>query len=101
MPCPNCNSINITYAGKYKNGNGLLKHRMLCKDCKSNFILRTPMYKKKIPLKVRNKIIQLSKTDKGFIGKYDGLKKKTYSTREISSIVGVSKSYVFDIIKGK
>lgn len=100
MPCPKCGSTNIGSGGKYKaKKKSSIKYRLRCRDCKHSFILRTKTYRKKIPIKIREKIIKLYKTNKGYINKFDNLKKTTYSTREIAEILNVSSSFVWDIIK--
>ncbi len=52
----------------------------------------------KIPYKLRVQIKKLYKTKKPDTNKYDRLHKKTYSTREISKMTGVSKTTVHEII---
>ena len=100
MPCPKCGSIDIVYAGKYFiNRTNIPIPRLRCKNCNSCFTLRNSMLGKKIPLGIRKKVLRLWKTKKPNKNKFDALRKKTYSTRDISQLVGVSKSYVWEIVK--
>jgi len=100
MPCPKCGSIDIVSAGKYSiNRTKKPISRLKCKKCKSQFTVRTSMFKKQIPLKIRKKVLKLWRTKKPNKNKFDGLKKKTYSIREISKLLGVSKTYVWGVVK--
>lgn len=94
MPCPKCNSIEIVIVGKVKE-----KPRYKCKKCGKTYIVRTGMYRQKISPFIKYKILELYKTEKLSINKYDYFKKKTYSTREIARILNVSKSFVHKVIK--
>jgi len=99
MPCSRCDSDRIVMAGKYKVNKSKIQHRLRCKNCGHTFIIKTLMYRKKIPLKVRNKIKTLYKRKKYFISKYDSLKIDIYPTRDIATMLGVSKSFVYGVIK--
>lgn len=94
MPCPKCGNINIGKWGKYKG-----RRRYVCKDCNYHFIIRTGMYKKRIPINTRYEILKLFETKKGFINKYDNLKKETYTIREIARMLKLKKSFVNNIVR--
>lgn len=57
------------------------------------------MFRKKVPIKIRKRILELWKTRKYDINKFDNRKKRTYSTRDIARKIGVSKSFVWEIVK--
>ena len=102
MSCPRCNSTEVVQAGNYKelrNRYSENKHRFRCKKCKCSFINRTLDYRKRISYRIRTKIKKLYKQKKMFINKYDGLKKKTYSTREIANMLKLSPSFVHQVVK--
>lgn len=100
MPCPKCKSNNITLGGKYTVKRTRIKiQRFRCKDCDHSFVRRTNTYKQRIPLKIRKKIIELSKIKSYHKSKFDNSQKRTHSTREIARKLDVSKSFVHDVIK--
>lgn len=100
MPCPKCGNNNIILGGKYKiKRTHIVIQRFRCKSCRHSFIRRTKTYRKRIPFKIRNEIIKLYRTKKPYKNKFNGLKKQTFSTREIARRLNVSKSFVHKIIK--
>jgi len=100
MGCYRCGSEHITLKGSFKNVLlNKVRIRLECKDCGYNFIFRDNNYNKKIPYRIRQKIIELYKTDKNYVRKYDRLKKPTYSTREIAEMFNVSRNTVYQIVR--
>ena len=100
MSCPKCGSDNLGFGGKYIIKRTRIKiQRFICNDCEHNFVRRTKAYRKRISFKIRDKITELYKTKKPYKNKFDPLKKKTYSTREIARMLNVSKSFVYNVIK--
>jgi len=99
MPCPDCSNIHIVRAGTYHTKTGRFRQRLRCKSCHKIFIFDPIKFNKKIPLDIRNKILELYQTKKPRTNKFDPYKKKTYSTREIARKLNVGKSFVHDVIK--
>lgn len=63
------------------------------------FIIRDVNFRKKISFKIRDQVLRLYRTKKPHKTKFDGMKKNTYSTREIAQMLNVSKSFVGVIVK--
>lgn len=100
MKCPKCRSNNFVLGGKYAIKRTKIRiQRFRCKDCGHNFVRRTRMYRAKISFKIRDEIIKMYRTKKPYKNKFDVLKKKTYSTREIARRLNVSKSFVHSVVK--
>lgn len=101
MSCPKCGNVNFVSAGTYSiKRTNIPIQRMRCKDCGVCFTLRTSMFHKKVPIKLRKKVLKLWKTRKYNTSKFDSHRKRTYSTRDIARMLKVSKSFVWDVIKG-
>lgn len=100
MPCPKCNGVYIVLAGSYKVKRTNRKRiRMRCKDCKCHFTLRDNIFRKKLGLNIRHKILELYKTKKYHINKFDPMRRDRYSTREVATILNVSKSFVHSVVQ--
>lgn len=100
MLCKHCGSNNTGTRGVYrKKDEDRQSYRYGCNDCKKFFIIRTQFESfRRFPDLVREKVIALSRSDKGYINKFDNSKKSIYSTREIARLLGISKSYVQRVI---
>lgn len=98
MPCPNCKGISIVRGGTYLTENKEKRQRLKCKTCKKTYTF-DPTYKR-ISEDIREKILKLYKTKKKHKNKFDCMKKDTYSTREVSKKLNVSKSFVHTVVKG-
>ena len=47
----------------------------------------------------QKEVVRLYNTEKGYVGKFDGDKKTTYTMREISKMLKLSPSYVNQIVQ--
>lgn len=101
MPCPKCESYWLVKKGNYKTKKRIIKKRYKCKDCGLIFVERNENFRQKLEPMIKLKIMSLWKTKKGFVNKFDNLKKETYSTREIAKKLNVSKSFVHQLIKNR
>ncbi len=99
MTCPKCGLLKVRKKGRYHLDPS--RHRYQCKsiNCGHVFIHRLPSYRANISDKTKIKIIELWRTDKGYIRKNDHYFKKTYTLREIATIVKVSPATVWTTIK--
>ncbi len=100
MECPRCKGDTIK-RGTYRVVRSYAdQKRYYCKKCNYNFTERKMGFNmRKHPYFIREEIKQMYKEEKGYIKKYDMLKKPTYSTREIAEKFKVSKSFVYDVVK--
>ena len=68
-------------------------------DCNYNFITRDISFKSPYPKHLIIKAIKLWGTNKGYVNKFDHLKKTTYSLREIQARTGMSQMSILKRIK--
>ena len=73
------------------------RNRYKCKDCRRMFIIGKHL--NMITLKQEKEIIRLSKRINPYASKFDNRKKKTYSIRQITKIMGVSQTTVEKVLK--
>lgn len=101
IPCPRCSYKKAKYMTSYKvNRSKERARRFECIHCKMMFTERTEDFgRKTVPKWKVEKIIEYYRIRKPRINKYDAFKKETFSTREISSLFKVSKSFVQKIVK--
>lgn len=100
MQCLKCKSTDVKKAGMYRiKRTNIARERFRCKNCGFSFTVRTTMFRKKISIHLIKKILRLWKTEKPNKNKFDGTGKITYSTREIARLLGVSKTYVWNVVK--
>ena len=101
MICPKCERISVKKGSYRIERTTVAQRRFYCKKCNYHFTERNIGFKKKIPLWKVGQILILNKKQKGYIRKFDASIKKTYSTREISEKIQLSKSYVAKAVKNK
>lgn len=102
MSCPKCGGNDIVLGGKYKvKRTRILIQRLRCRDCNATFVVKNKNFKKRIGIRIRKKILSLYKTRKPNVNKFDGTHKRTFSTREVARMLGVSKSFVHKVISDK
>ena len=100
MACPKCKAYKSRLAGKtYPKNRIFSKQRFQCLKCGFYFLERDINFKKKVPNWIRKRVIKLYNSRKAIVNKYDNMKKRTYSTREIAKKLNVSKTYVWKVTR--
>ena len=69
-----------------------------CRHC-NKYFSNSRFKHKKISQRLISEIRGLSNIKKGYINKYDNLKKPTYSTREIAKMLNVGKTFVWEVLR--
>jgi len=100
IKCPKCSYQKSVYLTSYKiKRTSIAQRRFKCLKCKALFTERTEDLRKKYPAWIREQIIRLYNKKKGYIRKFDCMKKLTYSTREIAKMLDISRSGVHKVIQ--
>ena len=98
--CPKCKSAEIIKWGNYIIKRTIVSQRKFkCKKCNSCFTERTDSFRFKTPLWVKQQVLRLYDKEKGFVNKYDRLKKTTYSIREIAKMLKIDKGTVHYVVR--
>lgn len=92
-------STHIISCGKYATSKGVIRNRWKCAHCNYYFIRRDISFNLPYPKHIIIKAIRMYKTNKGYINKYDNLKKLTYSSREIEARTGIPANTILTKVK--
>jgi len=104
ISCPRCNSEHIISAGFYVTKMYNKRYRFRCLKCNRYFVVGEKI--KGVSHKQQKEIVRLSRKRNPNVSKFDNrkegqskYKKRTYSLREISKIMGICKETISRVLK--